>query len=81
MQSLDSIVLYPVDRLLKTELRGSKGDFKRPFERSWKDYHEKFNELERQKKKAAKEAGKKNCQKFRNTKKSDEWMNVALAEK
>ena len=58
MQSLDSIILFPVDRLLKTELRGSKGDLKRPFDRAWKDYHDKFSELERQKKKAAKEAGK-----------------------
>ena len=57
MQSLDSVLLYPVDRLLKTELRGSKGDLKRPFDRAWKDYNEKYTELERQKKKAAKEAG------------------------
>ena len=59
MQSLDNVLLYPVDRLLKTELRGSKGDLKRPFDRSWKDYHEKYTELERQKKKAAKEAGER----------------------
>merc|ERR1711963_815509 len=57
MQNLDSIILFPVDRLLKNELRGSKGDLKRPFDRSWKDYHDKFSELERQKKKQAKEAG------------------------
>ena len=76
MQSLDSIVLFPVDRLLKGkqkwlsymvtwvwncyligELRGSKGDLKRPFDRAWKEYHDKYSELERQKKKAAKEAG------------------------
>ena len=60
MQNLDSIILFPVDRLLKNELRGSKGDLKRPFDRSWKDYHDKFSELERQKKKQAKEAGKSN---------------------
>jgi Arf-GAP/SH3 domain/ANK repeat/PH domain-containing protein len=58
MQNLDSIILFPVDRLLKTELRGSKGDLKRPFDRAWKEYHDKISELERQKKKAAKEAGK-----------------------
>ena len=57
MQNLDSIILFPVDRLLKTELRGSKGDLKRPFDRAWKEYHDKISELERQKKKAAKEAG------------------------
>ena len=59
MQNLDSIILFPVDRLLKNELRGSKGDLKRPFDRAWKDYNDKFSELERQKKKQAKEAGKK----------------------
>ena len=58
MQNLDSIILFPVDRLLKNELRGSKGDLKRPFDRASKDYHDKFSELERQKKKQAKEAGK-----------------------
>jgi Arf-GAP/SH3 domain/ANK repeat/PH domain-containing protein len=60
MQNLDSIVLFPVDRLLKNELRGSKGDLKRPFDRAWKDYNDKYSELERQKKKQAKDGGKIN---------------------
>ena len=51
--------MFSVDRLLKTELRGCKGDLKRPFDRSWKDYQEKYAELERQKKKTAKEAGER----------------------
>ena len=57
--------MFPVDRLLKTELRGSKGDLKRPFDRSWKDYQDKYADLERQKKKAAKEAGKLNKNEYR----------------
>lgn len=57
MQNLDSILMFPVDRLLKNEVRGSKGDLKRPCDRAWKDYQDKFSELERQKKKQAKEAG------------------------
>ena len=57
MTNLDNIIMFPVDRLLKTELRGSKGDLKRPFDRAWKDYQDKYADLERQKKKAAKEAG------------------------
>ena len=59
MQNLDSIILFPVDRLLKTDFRGSKGDMKRPFDRSWKEYQDKYNDLERQKKKLAKENGEK----------------------
>jgi len=58
MDNLDKIILFPIDRLLKSELRGSKGDLKRPFDKAWKDYQDKFSELERQKKKAAKEAGR-----------------------
>lgn len=57
MQNLDTALLVPVDRLLKNELRGSKGDLKRPCDRALKDYTEKVSELERQKKKQAKEAG------------------------
>eukprot|EP00095_Tigriopus_kingsejongensis_P009436 maker-scaffold1490_size38656-snap-gene-0.8 protein:Tk09436 transcript:maker-scaffold1490_size38656-snap-gene-0.8-mRNA-1 annotation:"arf-gap with sh3 ank repeat and ph domain-containing protein 1" len=54
---LEDVMLLPVDKMLKNELRGSKGDLKRPFDRSWKEYHDKFAEVERQKKKAAKDVG------------------------
>jgi len=57
MQNLTNIVLFPSENILKTELRGSKGDLKRPFDRAWRDYHDRFSELERLKKKQAKEAG------------------------
>ena len=57
MQNLTNIVLFPVEGVLKNELRGSKGDLKRPFDRAWRDYHDKYSELERAKKKQAKEAG------------------------
>ena len=57
MSGLDNIFYTPVDHLLKNDLRGSKGDMKRPFDRSFKDYQERFGDLERQKKKVAKEAG------------------------
>ena len=57
MQNLDSIILYPVDRLLKNELKGAKGDLKRPFDRACTDYNNKFKELEREKTKQAKAAG------------------------
>ena len=57
MQSLDNIILFPVDKLLKNELKGSKGDLKRPCDRSWKDYNDKYTEVEKLKKKQAREAG------------------------
>eukprot|EP00090_Calanus_glacialis_P033504 TRINITY_DN5567_c0_g1_i2.p1 TRINITY_DN5567_c0_g1~~TRINITY_DN5567_c0_g1_i2.p1 ORF type:complete len:1002 (-),score=143.51 TRINITY_DN5567_c0_g1_i2:841-3846(-) len=57
MQNLTNIILFPAENILKTELRGSKGDLKRPFDRAWRDYHDRFSELERIKKKQAKEAG------------------------
>ena len=57
MQNLTNIILFPVENVLKNELRGSKGDLKRPFDRAWRDYHDRYSELERIKKKQAKEAG------------------------
>ena len=57
MQSLTNIILFPSENILKTELRGSKGDLKRPFDRALRDYQDKFSDLERMKKKQAKEAG------------------------
>jgi Arf-GAP/SH3 domain/ANK repeat/PH domain-containing protein len=57
MQNLTNIILFPAENILKTELRGSKGDLKRPFDRAWRDYHDRFSELERIKKKQAKDAG------------------------
>merc|ERR1719323_390128 len=57
MQNLQNIILFPSENILKTELRGSKGDLKRPFDRAWRDYHDRFSDLERMKTKQAKEAG------------------------
>lgn len=57
MQNLTNIILFPSENILKTELRGSKGDLKRPFDRALRDYQDKFSDLERTKKKQAKEAG------------------------
>ena len=58
MSNLDNLLMFPVDRLLKNELRGGKGDLRRPCERAWKDYNDKYDIIEKQKKKQAKEAGK-----------------------
>ncbi|XP_076835215.1 arf-GAP with SH3 domain, ANK repeat and PH domain-containing protein 3 isoform X2 [Brachyhypopomus gauderio] len=51
VQNLNSILSFPLESLLKSELRDSRLDLRRQMEKSWKEYDIKMGKMERERQK------------------------------
>uniref|UniRef100_A0A3Q1F4S5 Arf-GAP with SH3 domain, ANK repeat and PH domain-containing protein 3 n=1 Tax=Acanthochromis polyacanthus TaxID=80966 RepID=A0A3Q1F4S5_9TELE len=57
VQNLNNIMAFPLENVLKTELRDSRLELKKNMEKSWKDYDVKIGKLEKERKEKTRQLG------------------------
>lgn len=57
VQNLNNIMAFPLENVLKSEIRDSRLELKKQMEKSWKDYDIKIGKLEKERKEKSKQLG------------------------
>ncbi|XP_047466606.1 arf-GAP with SH3 domain, ANK repeat and PH domain-containing protein 3 [Mugil cephalus] len=57
VQNLNNIMAFPLENVLKSELRDSRLELKKHMEKSWKDYDTKIGKLEKERKEKTRQLG------------------------